>query len=154
MTNRIIRQLSICYYTMMALALVAAVGTYLLVMHDIITPINPLETAGQVIQYLIIFDMLLTVPGGLYFFKRQMAKLAPMEDKTEQHQLYRKYSMIRIVSVSNSMVFAIIAFYLMGAYQSMIWVAAISAIGWYFTKPTEAKMQIELTPADPNAETY
>jgi hypothetical protein len=52
------------------------------------------------------------------------------------------------------MVFGIAAFYLMGAYQSMLWITAISAIGWYFTKPTEAKLQAELQPKDPNQEQY
>jgi hypothetical protein len=36
----------------------------------------------------------------------------------------------------------------MGAYKSMLWVAAIGAIGWYFTKPTERKMQLELSPSE------
>jgi hypothetical protein len=38
----------------------------------------------------------------------------------------------------------------MGAYRSMLWVAAIAAIGWYFTKPTEGKMQQELLPPTEN----
>jgi hypothetical protein len=42
----------------------------------------------------------------------------------------------------------------MGAYQSMLWVAAVSAIGWYFTKPSERKMELELQTQDPNQEQY
>ena len=67
---------------------------------------------------------------------------------------YKKAAILRILLVSNTMVFAIAAFYLMGAYQSMLWVAAVSAIGWYFTKPSIRKMELELQPNDPNMEKY
>jgi hypothetical protein len=36
----------------------------------------------------------------------------------------------------------------------MLWVAAVSAIGWYFTKPSVRKMELELQPAEPNQENY
>jgi hypothetical protein len=52
------------------------------------------------------------------------------------------------------MILGIAAFYLMGAYQSMLWITAVSAIGWYFTKPSEAKLQAELLPKDSNQENY
>ena len=48
----------------------------------------------------------------------------------------------------------IFAFYFMGAYRSMLWVAAIAAIAWYFSKPTIGKMEQEMHPNDPNQETY
>jgi hypothetical protein len=67
---------------------------------------------------------------------------------------YKSAAILRIVLVSNTMIWGIAAFYLMGAYQSMLWVTAVSAIGWYFTKPSERKMQLELQPEDPNQEQY
>ena len=67
---------------------------------------------------------------------------------------YKRAATWRIVLVSNAMIFGIAAFYLMGAYQSMLWIAAVSAIGWYFTKPSEAKLQAELQPKDPQQEQY
>ncbi len=152
--SQTIHKLNIYYYGMMALAVVAAVGSYFLIMHEIISPINPYTTLGQVLQYIVIFDALITIPGGLYWFKHQCQKMSQIEDPTIQNKQYGKYAAIRIVLVSNAMILGIIAFYIMGAYQSMIWVAAISAIGWYFTKPSVAKMKIELTPRDPNVETY
>lgn len=146
--------LTVVYYIMMGLALLVAGGMYYLIMHDIITVINPYSTCGQAIQYAIILDALVTIPGGLYLFKRQCERLSQLSDPEQQHILYRKYGTWRIVLVSNTMVLGVAAFYLLGAYRSMIWLAAISAIGWYFTKPTDSKMQHELTPRDPNQETY
>jgi hypothetical protein len=77
-----------------------------------------------------------------------------LENEDEKLLGYKKAATLRILLVSNAMVFAIAAFYLMGAYQSMLWVAAVSAIGWYFTKPSERKMELELQTQDPNQEQY
>ena len=48
----------------------------------------------------------------------------------------------------------IFAYYWMGCYQSMLWVAAIAAVAWYFTKPTLGKLEQEMKPEDPNIPTY
>lgn len=144
MERKIIKRLNIYYYGMLALAILVATGVYFMVMKDIVSPLNPLSTAGQVIQYFVIFDVLVTLPVGLYGFKRMCRKLRTVEDETEKMLTYGRYATWRIVVVSNGMVFGIAAFYLLGAYQSMLWMAAIAAIGWYFSKPTERKMELEM----------
>ena len=139
---------------MMVLTLLAGTLAYFLIMKDYVHPIDSLSTLGQVIQYVIIFDALLTIPLGLYLCKKQCTKLSVLENEDEKLMGYKQAATLRILLVGNTMVFAIAAFYLMGAYQSMLWVAAVSAIGWYFTKPSERKMQLELQPQDPNQENY
>lgn len=154
MEQKIIRTLNFYYYGMMALTLLAGTLAYFLIMKDYVQPIDSLSTLGQVIQYVIIFDALLTIPLGLYLCKKQCTKLSVLENEEEKLMGYKQAATLRILLVGNTMVFAIAAFYLMGAYQSMLWVAAVSAIGWYFTKPSERKMQLELQPQDPNQEQY
>ena len=154
MEQKIIRTLNFYYYGMMALTLLAGTLAYFLIMKDYVQPIDSLSTLGQVIQYIIIFDALLTIPLGLYLCKKQCTKLSVLENEAEKLMGYKQAATLRILLVGNTMVFAIAAFYLMGAYQSMLWVAAVSAIGWYFTKPSERKMQLELQPQDPNQEQY
>ena len=154
MEQKIIRTLNFYYYGMMVLTLLAGTLAYFLIMKDYVHPIDSLSTLGQVIQYIIIFDALLTIPLGLYLCKKQCTKLSVLENEEEKLMGYKQAATLRILLVSNTMVFAIAAFYLMGAYQSMLWVAAVSAIGWYFTKPSERKMQLELQPQDPNQEQY
>ncbi len=139
---------------MMILALVAVTAMYLLLTKGLFTPLDTMSAAGKAIQYVVILDALLTIPLGLYGFKRICMKLSKIEDKAQQYRLYRRYAAVRIVVVSNAMVFGIVAFYLFGGYRSMLWVAVIAAIAWYFTKPTVAKMQIELQPQDTHTETY
>ena len=154
MEQKIIRTLNFYYYGMMALTLLAGTLAYFLIMKDYVQPIDSLSTLGQVIQYIIIFDALVTIPLGLYLCKKQCTKLSVLENEEEKLMGYKQAATMRILLVGNTMVFAIAAFYLMGAYQSMLWVVAVSAIGWYFTKPSERKMQLELQPQDPNQEQY
>jgi hypothetical protein len=123
-------------------------------MKEYVRPIDSLSTFGQILQYIVIFDALITIPLGLYLCKKQCSKLSVLEDEQEKLLGYEKAAKLRIVLVSNTMVFAIAAFYLMGAYQSMLWVAAVSAIGWHFSKPSLRKMELELQPKDPNLENY
>ena len=154
MEQKIIRTLNVYYYGIMALTLLAGTLAYFLIMKDYVQPIDSLSTLGQAIQYVVIFDALVTIPLGLYLCKKQCTKLSVLDNEEEKLQGYKKAASLRILLVGNTMVFAIAAFYLMGAYQSMLWVAAVSAIGWYFTKPSERKMELELQPKDPNQETY
>ena len=154
MEQKIIRTLNVYYYGIMVLTLLAGTLAYFLIMKDYVQPIDSLSTLGQAIQYVVIFDALVTIPLGLYLCKKQCTKLSTLDNEEEKLQGYKKAASLRILLVSNTMVFAISAFYLMGAYQSMLWVAAVSAIGWYFTKPSERKMELELQPKDPNQEQY
>lgn len=154
MEQKIIRTLNVYYYGIMALTLLAGTLAYFLIMKDYVQAIDSLSTLGQAIQYIVIFDALLTIPLGLYLCKKQCSKLAELADSSEQLKGYQKAAIVRILLVSNAMVLGIVAFYLMGGYQSMLWVAAVAAIGWYFTKPSQRKMELELQPKDPNQEQY
>lgn len=154
MEQKIIRTLNVYYYGIMALTLLAGTLAYFLIMKDYVQPIDSLSTLGQAIQYIVIFDALITIPLGLYLCKKQCTKLSTLNNHEEQLLGYKKAASLRILLVGNTMVFAIAAFYLMGAYQSMLWVAAVAAIGWYFSKPSERKMELELQPKDPNQEQY
>lgn len=152
--KQVIRSLNWAYYAMMIISLIALTGMYYGLLHDWYMPIDKQSTLGMVIQYIVIFDALITIPGGLYGFKHLCEPLQTKEDRAEQLKRYRKIALWRIVLVSSAMPLGIIAFYWLGAYKSMLWVAAIAAIAWYFTKPSEAKMEIELTPKQPNEENY
>ncbi len=154
MEQKIIRTLNVYYYGIMALTLIAGTLAYFLIIKGYVEPIDSLSTLGKTIQYVVIFDALLTIPLGLYLCKKQCKKLSVLENEEEKLSGYKKAATMRILLVSNTMVFAIAAFYLMGAYQSMLWVAAVAAIGWYFTKPSERKMELELQPQDPTQENY
>lgn len=154
MEKNIIKSLNLYYYGVLILTLISGTLAYFLIMKDFVQAIDPMSMLGQVLQYVVIFDALLTIPTGLYLCKRQCVKLAQLTDENAKLMGYKRAATWRIVLVSNAMILGIAAFYLMGAYQSMLWIAAVSAIGWYFTKPSEAKLQAELQPKDPQQEQY
>lgn len=142
----VLKRLNIIYYGVFSLLIVLATVSYLLVIKGIVPVIDPQSVWGKVIQYIVIFDVLLTLPFGLWWHKRRCRGIAQLVETEMRLMAYYRSAALRICLVSNTMLLAVPAFYLLGAYQSMIWVAAISAIGWYFTKPTEKKMYFELNP--------
>ena len=68
METKTAHRLNWFYYGIMVLALIAMVVMYLLVSRGAIQMIDTMSTAGKVIQYVVIFDALLTIPLGLYGF--------------------------------------------------------------------------------------
>ena len=154
MEKNIIKSLNLYYYGVLILTLISGTLAYFLIIKDIVQPIDPMSMLGQVLQYAVIFDALLTIPAGLYLCKRQCTKLAELTDETSKLAGYKRAATLRILLVSNTMIFGIAVFYIMGAYQSMLWITAVSAIGWYFTKPSEGKLQAELQPKQPDQENY
>ncbi|MCQ2342757.1 MAG: hypothetical protein MJZ75_04615 [Paludibacteraceae bacterium] len=149
------KKLNIYYYGMLVLACALATMAYLLIMKDVIRPIDPMSQWGQIIQYVVIMDAIITIPFGLYWHKRNCKKWQVSPEQLQNlddaiKQAYYRSARNRILLVSNAMILGIAASYLVGAcdpaHQSMLWIAGISAIGWYFTKPTEKKMFMELQP--------
>ena len=92
MEQKIARQLNWYYYGMMMLALVAMVVMYLLVSKGMIAVIDTMSTAGKVLQYIVIFDALITIPLGLYGFKRMCDNIRTMDDENRKFLLYRRYA--------------------------------------------------------------
>ena len=140
-----VRKLNWIYYSQMVIALIALTAMYYAFSKKLYEPVDPQSTLGMVVQYIIIFDALITIPLGLYLVKL-------FKPLTEEK--YFKIAGARILLVSNTMPLGIVAFYGMGGYRSMLWVAAIAAIAWYFSKPTLGKVDKEMTPDDPNTPTY
>ena len=143
--EKTIKQLNWIYYSQMVIALIVLTAMYYAFSKGLYEPLDRMSKMGQAVQYIIIFDALITIPLGLYLVKW----LKPKEEKS-----YFKCAATRILLASNAMPLGIFAYYWMGCYQSMLWVAAIAAVAWYFTKPTLRKAELEMTPKDPNEETY
>ncbi|MBQ2540031.1 MAG: hypothetical protein II551_00115 [Paludibacteraceae bacterium] len=143
--EQIVRKLNWIYYGQMVIAMIVLTTMYYMHMHGLYEPLDKMSGLGQAVQYIIIFDALVTIPLGLYLIKL-------FHPKTET--MYFKCAAARILLVSNTLPLGIAAFYWMDCYRSMIWVAAIAAIAWYFSKPTIGKAEQEMAPKDPNEETY
>ena len=140
-----VRKLNWIYYAQMIIALIVLSAMYYAFMKGLYEPLDRMSKSGQLIQYIIIFDALITIPLGLYLVKLF---------KPQTDEKYFKVAATRILLVSNTMPLGIAAYYAFGCYQSMLWVAAIAAVAWYFAKPTLGKMEQEMKPEDPNIPTY
>ena len=143
--EQVVRKLNWIYYGQMVIALIVLTAMYYAFSKGLYEPLDRMSRTGMALQFIIIIDALITIPLGLYLIKW-------LKPQTEKH--YFKWASTRILLVSNSMPLGIFAYYAMGCYQSMLWVAAISAVAWYFTKPTLGKMEQEMKFGDKNEETY
>ena len=140
-----VRKLNWIYYSQMVIALIVLTAMYFAFSKELYEPLDPQSSMGIGVQYFIIIDALISIPLGLYLIKL-------FKPATENR--YFKLAGARILLASNAMPLGIAAFYWMGGYRSMLWVAAIAAIAWYFTKPTVGKAESEMAPEDPNEEKY
>lgn len=109
---------------------------------------DPNERVGLIIQYGVIIYTLASIPGALYWFKRSCAKIAKIEDEDLKYDTYFSYATLRMSVIASAMVLDLAAYMLLGAYTSMIWLTAIAAIAFVFTKPSAAKAEEELRVQD------
>ena len=167
MEKKIISTLNIYYYGVMFASLLACTLVWYLVKNGHVARIDMDSPVGTIIQSIIMIDALITIPAGLYLCKRKCKALSLLTDENEKLQGYFKAARMRILMVSNTMFFAIIANSVLVRFvteqepqssapqiTTMMALAAMSAIAWWFTKPSEQKMQAELEPQDPNQEQY
>ena len=113
---------------------------------------DPNETIGMVLQYAAIIYTLAAIPGALYGFKRACAKIAKIDNDDLKYDTYYTYATLRMALVALSVALSLLAYMLLGAYNPMIWLAAVGAVALVFTKPSAAKTEDELTPKDPNTQ--
>ena len=143
--QKVIRELNAWYYGVMAFTLIILGGMYYLTSQADFEPMDTLSTVGMVLQYAAIFTTLIAIPLGLYLIKWRKPKTL---------EYYKELATGRILLCGLPMSMNIALYYLFGCYRSMMWIAAISAIAWYFSKPTLGKLEQEMTPEDPNEEKY
>ena len=143
--ENVVKKLNWYYYGVMVFTLIILGVMYYLAKSPDFTPVNTLESFGVTLQYIAIGLTLVAIPFGLY-----MVKLF----KPVTPEKYLKIAIGRILIVGLTMPMNLAFFYLLGSYKPMMWLAGMSAIAWYFTKPTLGKAESEMTPEDPNIPTY
>ncbi len=148
MEQKLSKKLIGWYYGMLVLAVIAATTMYLLISKELITPIDPLTVAGQIVQYIVIGYVIISVPGALAYGKWVCKKIIQADEDT-QFRRYFQMGLLRIVLMGIGMALGIVGFYLLQANQSMILCAGISAIGLIFCKPNARKIELELLDENP-----
>lgn len=145
MEEKVIRELNAWYYGVMVFALLILAGMYYLTSQADFVPMDTMSTVGMVLQYAAIFTTLIAIPLGLYLIKWR---------KPQTLEQYKELATGRILLCGLPMSLNIALFYLFGNYRSMMWIAAISAIAWYFSKPTMGKLEQEMDQSNNDQPTY
>ena len=145
MEEKIVRELNWYYYGVMVFALIILTVMYYLSSRPDFEPINPSESLGMMLQYIAMGTTLIALPLGLYMVKLR---------KPDTLEKYLAAATERILLVGLTMPMNIAFFYLLGTHRPMIWLAGMSAVAWFFTKPTLGKLEQEMKPEDPNEEKY
>ena len=143
--EKVIKTLNFYYYGMMVLALVILGVMYYLTSRPDAGFLDPNGETGMILQYTAILFTLLGIPAALYAVKYK---------KPDTLEKYKNVAAFRILLVGYILSMDIAMYYLLGMYKPMMWLAAMSAVAWYFTKPTLGKMEQEMKPKDPNTEDY
>ena len=111
---------------------------------------EPQSRMGMYIQYGAILYTLCAIPGALYWFKHQCKKLSEMEDEELKYERYYRFAMVRGALIALAMVISLFAYVFLGAYQPMVWLAAMAAVAFVFCKPNPRKTEEDLSKKDPD----
>lgn len=148
-----LKQLRMTYYVIYALT-IALFGVVWYINYTSVAEtgeayklIDPNEPMGLGLQYGVILYTLAAIPGALYWFKHKCRTIAKIEDEATRLDQYYRHAHMRMSVIALSMPVGIMVYMLLGAYRPMIWVAAIAAVAFVFTKPSEAKTREELAPS-------
>ncbi len=148
MEEKLAKRLAWWYYGMLALAIVAATSMYLLISRGIIPTFEALTSVGQIVQYIVIGYVIITVPGSLAYTKYVCNKIKKA-DEDIRFARYYSVARLRILLIGIGVSLGIVAFYLLQGNNSMIFCGAIAAIGLIFCKPTARKIELELLDENP-----
>ncbi len=148
MENKLAKRLMWWYYGALVLAVVAATSMYLLISRGIIATFDAQTTVGQIVQYVVIGWVILTVPGSLAYSKYVCNQI---KKANEDIRFARYYSVarLRIILIGIGIALGIIGFYLLQANNSMLFCGGIAAIGLIFCKPNARKIELELLDENP-----
>ena len=137
----VLRKITIAYYLVYIAAIVAASSGFAILKSGI--SIDPTTDLGIAINSILIIFIIGSVPLTLWIFNVNAKKWAKLDSLDEKLQKYQKAAFIRLLVIGAGLVLGVIFYYILGL-ESMIFSAAIAAIGVFFCKPTEAKITTEL----------
>lgn len=135
--------LNVVYYGfyVLTLAIVVLMG-YVIDLSNV--ALDPQSQTGQIVQYIVIAYILVSIPCALYGFKRLMIRIKTIEDESLRTRMYYRWAMVRMVVIGIGAIVAVAAFYILCSYRSMLWCAAMVLVALYFCKPTDKKAYIEM----------
>lgn len=143
--SNIRKKINAAYYALYVLyVLLVVVFGFLLKDSESMPRFDPLTQPGQSIAYVVILYVIASIPGALWFFKRAMKTVSKIENEEEKQAKYLSHAMCRLCLIGLGAALAIVAFYMLGTYQPMLWCAGIAVLAQFFCKPSDRKIYLEM----------
>lgn len=142
--------LTITYYITLLLTILAAMIGYHLTYHKGIF-FDANSQISTTYYTIVLWYVITTFPLSLKLFSLGIKRLKQIPDDGSREHYYKIYGVLRLAVMTIGLVASIIGIYIFQV-KHLFWVAGICIIGVILCKPTEKRINADLTPLTPTEE--
>ena len=142
--------LTITYYITLLLTILSAMIGYHLTYHKGIY-FDANSQASTTYYTIVLWYVIITFPLSLKLFSLGVKRLKQIPDDGSREHYYKIYGVLRLAVMTIGLVASIIGIYIFQV-KHLFWVAGICIIGVILCKPTEKRINADLTPLTPTEE--
>ena len=142
--------LTITYYITLLLTILSAmIGYHLTYQKGIYFDAN--SQASTTYYTIVLWYVIITFPLSLKLFSLGVKRLKRIPDDGSREYYYKTYGILRLAVMTIGLIASIIGIYIFQV-KHLFWVAGICIIGVILCKPTEKRINADLTPLTPTEE--
>ncbi|MBO5345745.1 MAG: hypothetical protein J6A44_02430 [Paludibacteraceae bacterium] len=142
--------LTITYYITLLLTILSAMIGYHLTYHKGIY-FDANSQASTTYYTFVLWYVIITFPLSLKLFSIGVKRLKQIPDDGSREHYYKIYGVLRLAVMTIGLIASIIGIYIFQV-KHLFWVAGICIIGVILCKPTEKRINADLTPLTPTEE--
>ena len=142
--------LTITYYITLILTILAAMIGYHFTYHKGIY-FDANSQASTTYYTIVLWYVIITFPLSLKLFSLGVKRLKRIPDDGSREYYYKTYGILRLAVMTIGLIASIIGIYIFQV-KHLFWVAGICIIGIILCKPTEKRINADLTPLTPTEE--
>lgn len=139
--------LTITYYLSLLSAIIAAMIGYNLVYQKGVY-FDPESQISINYYTAVLWYVIITFPLSLKLFSLAVKRLKQIPDDGSREHYYKIYGILRLVIITLGLIASILGIYIFQV-KHLFWVAGICMIGIILCKPTEKRVNADLTPLTP-----
>ena len=142
--------LTITYYITLLLTILSAMIGYHFTYHKGIY-FDANSQASTTYYTIVLWYVIITFPLSLKLFSLGVKRLKQIPDDGSREHYYKIYGVLRLAVMTIGLIASIIGIYIFQV-KHLFWVAGICIIGVILCKPTEKRINADLTPLTPTEE--
>ncbi len=139
--------LTITYYLSLLCTILAAMIGYHITYHKGIY-FDPESQISINYYTAVLWYVIITFPLSLKLFSIGVKRLKQIPDDGSREHYYKIYGVLRLIVITIGLIAAILGIYIFQV-KHLFWVAGICMIGIILCKPTEKRVNADLTPLTP-----